>query len=141
MKREDIERQLSQTKTFLMSQNVPRVDLLMKQIKLLDRFLKDGNAIVSGPCLLYEAGGQVECRAFKRRTEVGRSPDADLFIDAPGLSRRHFAVEPQPGEGAIVEDLGSKNKTMVNDEETDRAVLVPGDVINAGDILFIYLED
>ena len=141
MNREDIERQLSQTKTFLLAQNVPRVDLLMKQIKLLDRFLKDGNAMVSGPCLVYQAGGRVECRAFKRRIEVGRSADAELFIEAPGLSRKHFAVTPMGDEGTVLEDLKSKNKTMVNDVETDRAVLVPGDVINAGDILFIYLED
>ena len=72
---------------------------------------------------------------------VGRSPEADLFIDAPGLSRKHFSVHRPEGSETVVEDLGSKNKTMVNDEEMDRAVLVPGDVINAGDILFIYLED
>ena len=141
MDRKNIDLLLSQTKTFLLGQSVPRVDLLMKQIRLLDRFLKEGRASVSGPSLLYESDGEVHCIAFEKKTVVGRKKDAELFVDAPGLSRSHFSVESIEGEGVVLIDLASKNKTFVNDEMVDRAVLVPGDVINAGDVLFIYLED
>ena len=141
MNRKELEERLSQTKTFMMTKQTPRVDLLMKQIRLLDRFLKDGNALVSGPCLLFEFEGVVQCKSFSGRVVVGRDVDADLSIDTPGLSRKHFSLACLPEEGTVVEDLGSKNKTLVNDEEVESTLLVPGDVINAGDVLFIYLED
>jgi adenylate cyclase len=44
---------------------------------------------------------------------IGRAPDCDLVLSQPGVSRRHCVFTQS--EGAVVlEDLGSKNGTMVN---------------------------
>jgi hypothetical protein len=44
---------------------------------------------------------------------VGRDPEADVFIDAVGVSRRH-ALIVVAGEGVTLADLSSKNGTFVN---------------------------
>ncbi|MFT5123770.1 MAG: hypothetical protein ACI9TH_001965 [Kiritimatiellia bacterium] len=140
MERDEIEEKLAQTKTLFMVQNTPRVDLLLKQIKLLDRFLKQGHSLVSGPCLLYELDNEICCKGFTDKIIVGRGMECELPLLKPGLSRMHFQLEVGP-QGNTVSDLDSKNGTKVNDTEIKSQVLVPGDVINAGDVLFIYLED
>jgi phosphoserine phosphatase RsbU/P len=60
---------------------------------------------------------------------VGRAAEADLFIEDPFLSRRHsrfFRV----GGTLLVEDLGSRNGTFVNDQPVLTATPVrPGDVV------------
>ncbi len=43
---------------------------------------------------------------------IGRDDDADIPLDAPGISRRHARIVVGP-DGAVVEDLGSKNGTFV----------------------------
>src|SRR5262249_52244435 len=46
---------------------------------------------------------------------VGRDPEADVFIDNPGVSREHLRLELNPeGEYEVV-DLGSANGTLLND--------------------------
>ncbi len=45
---------------------------------------------------------------------IGRSPQADVVIDEPSLSRLHAAVS-MTGDGALaVEDLGSTNGVFIN---------------------------
>ena len=49
---------------------------------------------------------------------VGRSADADVRLNVPGVSRRHANIVIE-GEEAFVEDLGSKNGTFVGTERID----------------------
>jgi pSer/pThr/pTyr-binding forkhead associated (FHA) protein len=44
---------------------------------------------------------------------VGSSPDADLVVDEPTVSRRHVELRLVPG-GCLVRDLDSKNGTFVD---------------------------
>jgi DNA-binding winged helix-turn-helix (wHTH) protein len=44
---------------------------------------------------------------------LGRSADAAVFVDDVGVSRHHARITVDD-EGAILEDLGSKNGTMLN---------------------------
>src|SRR5579871_2875614 len=76
------------------------------------------------------------------RLSVGRSSAADIpFPEDGGLSRQHFALEPQ-GEDWTVQDLGSKNGTFVNNIPLKaRLVLRPGDRITAGHITVVYSPD
>ena len=64
---------------------------------------------------------------------VGRSKTAELsFPEDAGLSRRHFRLIRE-GNSWLVEDLGSKNGTFLNDSAVKRPTpLRPGDRITAG---------
>jgi diguanylate cyclase (GGDEF)-like protein len=62
---------------------------------------------------------------------LGRSAEADIRFNDDGISRRHAAVGID-GDGAFVEDLGSRNGTYVNDQKVKRAALRDGDKIRIG---------
>ena len=42
---------------------------------------------------------------------IGRDPDAAVWVDAPGVSRRHAQIVLE-NRTASLEDLGSKNGTV-----------------------------
>ena len=63
---------------------------------------------------------------------LGRSNDAAIFVDAVGVSRQHARITVGD-EGVILEDLGSKNGTMLNGRlVTSPASLADGAVIVLG---------
>jgi pSer/pThr/pTyr-binding forkhead associated (FHA) protein len=63
---------------------------------------------------------------------IGRSPDADLVIADDFVSSIHAKVVPTDG-GAILEDLGSTNGTIVNGQPATRPLeLREGAVIQLG---------
>ncbi len=69
---------------------------------------------------------------------LGRDPDLELFLDSPGVSRRHARIRIA-GEDATVEDLGSKNGTFVADRRLDSPTrLVDGDVIRVGSVQLTF---
>ncbi|KYF90483.1 Fis family transcriptional regulator [Sorangium cellulosum] len=72
---------------------------------------------------------------------VGRSPEADIRIDARGVSRLHARVIVSNGEVQIA-DLNSHNGTLVNgDRLAGSRVLCSGDVVVVGDtILTLWRE-
>ena len=73
------------------------------------------------------------------RLSVGRSSAADLcFPEDTGLSRVHFAFEPEGGAWTV-QDLGSKNGTFVNEIALKgKLVLKPGDRVTAGHLAIVY---
>src|ERR1035438_1064570 len=79
---------------------------------------------------------------LKDRISVGRSSAAELcFPEDAGLSRQHFAFEPE-GEDWTVQDLGSKNGTFVNNIPLKaRLILTPGDRVTAGNLVIVYSPD
>jgi serine/threonine protein kinase len=64
--------------------------------------------------------------AIPTPTVVGRSPDCDVVVKAPDVSRRHCRIVRGAGE-VIVEDLGSSQGTRVNGSRVARARLRDGD--------------
>ena len=78
----------------------------------------------------------------KDRVSVGRSSSAELcFPEDAGLSRQHFAFEPE-GDDWTVQDLGSKNGTFVNNIPLKaKLILTPGDRITAGHLVIVYAPD
>jgi ABC transport system ATP-binding/permease protein len=69
---------------------------------------------------------------------VGRSPDADLVLNHPEVSRRHCRIL-RGGETWFVEDLGSRRGTAVNGNRiSGRAMLRVGDKIHVGPILLAF---
>src|ERR1035437_4041711 len=76
------------------------------------------------------------------RLSIGRSSAGELcFPEDAGLSRQHFAFEPE-GESWTVEDLGSKNGTFVNNIPLKaKLILKPGDRVTAGHLVIVYAPD
>lgn len=68
----------------------------------------------------------------------GRTSDVEIQVLAPEVSRRHARIDLADGS-AIIDDLGSKNGTTVNDRliEGPRR-LISGDVIGLGPASLIY---
>jgi DNA-binding winged helix-turn-helix (wHTH) protein len=65
---------------------------------------------------------------------IGRDPDAEIFLNAAGVSRRHARIGISAGR-ATIEDLGSKNGTFVGDERVEGArSLGDGDIIGVGSV-------
>lgn len=70
---------------------------------------------------------------------LGRSPENDLALEDPEISRKHCIFKRTP-QGCTVEDMGTSNGTEVNGESVDRATLVHGSVVRVGEIEITYAE-
>jgi hypothetical protein len=70
------------------------------------------------------------------RTVVGRER-ADITIDDPALSSRHFEVEAR-GDEYFLRDLNSSNGTALNGDKIRAAQLASGDRIRAGRTTFVF---
>jgi ABC transport system ATP-binding/permease protein len=65
---------------------------------------------------------------------IGRSSEADLFLNDPGVSRRHCRIFRRP-RSIAVEDLGSRAGTMRNGQKVTRPIgLADGDDLVVGAI-------
>ena len=73
---------------------------------------------------------------------IGRLPEASLRIESIQVSRRHARITVE-GATAFLEDLDSKNGTLLNDNPVQgRQPLVSGDRISLGDgaIAMLFVE-
>lgn len=69
---------------------------------------------------------------------VGRDPEAGVWLDAAGVSRRHACITID-ATGARLEDLGSKNGTTVGGASiADATPLRDGDRIGFGGLAAVY---
>lgn len=68
---------------------------------------------------------------------IGRSPDVDLCVDDPGISRHHARIARTKDGGFYVEDLGSTNGTMVGGERVGVARIESGDYLQIGATLVL----
>ena len=65
---------------------------------------------------------------------LGRDPDADVFLNQPGVSRRHARLVISAGQ-ATIEDMGSKNGTFVGEQRVEGVrTLQDGDVVGIGSV-------
>ncbi|GHB54301.1 hypothetical protein GCM10010306_054960 [Streptomyces umbrinus] len=69
---------------------------------------------------------------------LGRSTEADVRIDDPGVSRRHCEI--RTGTPSTVQDLGSTNGIVVDGQHTTRATLRDGSRIVVGSTTIIYRQ-
>jgi DNA-binding winged helix-turn-helix (wHTH) protein len=69
---------------------------------------------------------------------IGRDPDSAIWLDVPGVSRRHAHIILDSG-AASLEDLGSKNGTLVRDRPVrGRVALQAGDRIQLATELLVF---
>jgi len=69
---------------------------------------------------------------------LGRSTEADVRIDDPGVSRRHCEI--RAGNPSSIQDLGSTNGIVVDGQHTARATLRDGSRIVVGSTTIIYRQ-
>ena len=70
---------------------------------------------------------------------LGRSADVDFVLEDPLVSRRHARVF-RDGPGYAVEDLASRNGTVVNARKVQRQKLEDGDVIVIGTTELVFRQ-
>lgn len=71
---------------------------------------------------------------------AGRSESAQLVLDDPAASRRHFEVLPVQ-ESYVIRDLGSTNGTQVNHVAIVECRLTNGDIITVGETDIAFVEE
>src|SRR5262245_52913051 len=81
--------------------------------------------------VITKGNGSGRDHAVGTECVVGRAPGADFIVDDNLVSRRHARIYRE-GDGYVVEDLGSRNGTVVNGKRVARARIVDGDTITVG---------
>ena len=73
----------------------------------------------------------------RERITIGRSPDNDVVLDSPTVSRHHAVVE-RIKEGVFrLRDLGTPNGVFVNGRRVKSAILKAGDKVQIGPYRFV----
>ena len=86
----------------------------------------------SGACWVVWQGREIPLQ--EGENIIGRDPDAAVRVDFPSVSRRHARVVVSAA-GATLEDLGSKNGTLLRNERTvGIACLADLDEIQVGSV-------
>ena len=73
---------------------------------------------------------------------IGRGGDADIVIDIPGVSKKHFRITVSK-DSCFVEDLGSSNGTFLNDKLIQSSTAEDGDKITLPDLILqlVYVKE
>ena len=102
----------------------------------------DPERTADGGVLVIRAGGGRAGETFELsgdRIAIGRSPDADVFLDDVTVSRNH-ALLVRRRDGLYLDDLGSLNGSYVNRHRIESHKLQAGDELQIGKYKLTYLE-
>ncbi|MGW1196912.1 FhaA domain-containing protein [Streptomyces sp. NPDC002536] len=107
------------------------------------RPLPRAGAAVPGPAQGTQTRRWIEINGTRHQISrstlvLGRSTEADVRIDDPGVSRRHCEI--RVGTPATIEDLGSTNGIVVDGQHTTRATLRDGSRIVVGSTTIVYRQ-
>jgi len=86
------------------------------------------------------AGAGEEVNVPEAGLVIGRGEEADLRVPDRGASRAHCRIRPA-ARGFSLEDLGSKNGTLVNGLPVKETALRLGDVFQVGGHAFQVLAE
>ncbi|GEM_PF-4794704 len=90
----------------------------------------------SAPRLIVRSGAEVgQIHDLAKNPLIGRSPECDIVLSEPSVSRRHARIQFIDNRLSIM-DVGSKTGTRVNGKLIDRPTqLKDGDRIQIGEVL------
>jgi len=107
-----------------------------------------GETSLSVPTLTFLSGEALgkELPLIQHQVTIGRGEESDVLIMDPSVSRRHIQLTCRKvlgkGQGhnmtVVLQDLGSKNGTLVNYRRVEKAVLKPGDKICLGRVILKF---
>jgi pSer/pThr/pTyr-binding forkhead associated (FHA) protein len=95
-----------------------------------------------GATLVIRSGGGRSGEVFNvsgEKMTIGRSPDAEIFLDDVTVSRNH-ALLVRRRDGLYIDDLGSLNGTYVNRRRIESHKLAGGDELQVGKYKLTYLD-
>ncbi len=101
-----------------------------------------GRVADEGATLAIRSGGGRTGEVFSisgERMTIGRSPEAEVFLDDVTVSRNH-ALLVRRRDGLYIDDLGSLNGTYVNRRRIESHRLQNGDELQVGKYKLTYLE-
>lgn len=115
-------------------------DAAMPRPSLLEASAKHGYLLILSSRALTTVGKMF--RLERRELVLGRSAEADIKLDDPGISRRHARFIREENTYRV-EDLDSRNGTFLNGERVKSAALTGGDKIQLGSttILLFSVQD
>ena len=97
-------------------------------------------AATTGALVIRSGGGRVG-QSFPmegERLTIGRSPDAEIFLDDVTVSRDHAVLVRRSGAW-FLDDSGSLNGTYVNRRRIESHKLTDGDELQVGKYKLTYL--
>ena len=100
-----------------------------------------GDVAAATGALVIRAGGGRVGQSFPlegERLMIGRSPDAEIFLDDVTVSRDHAVLVRRSGAWHL-DDSGSLNGTYVNRRRIDSHKLEDGDELQVGKYKLTYL--
>lgn len=89
--------------------------------------------------VLADGNPPVKYPLYKKQTTIGRSSTADIRIQGDHVSRIHARVDLSD-DGAVIEDVASKNGIAINTKAVKRHRLRHGDVLSLGRLHFTFIE-
>ena len=98
--------------------------------------------VAEGAALVIRSGGGRSGESFAiagERMTIGRSPEAEVFLDDVTVSRNH-ALLVRRRDGLYIDDLGSLNGTYVNRRRIESHKLLDGDELQVGKYKLTYLD-
>jgi pSer/pThr/pTyr-binding forkhead associated (FHA) protein len=94
-----------------------------------------------GATLVIRSGGGRSGETFVvsgDQSRIGRSPEAEVFLDDVTVSRNH-ALLVRRRDGVYIDDLGSLNGTYVNRKRIESHKLQDGDELQVGKYKLTFL--
>lgn len=120
------------------NQDAPRA--VTERLRFVAALLAELDKPVGGPALVFRPPGRAATVApIHQKLTVGRTPPADVLVDDQRLSRNHFTIR-HAENGHVLEDAHSRNGTYVNGRRERACHLRDGNIIEAGEQVFVFLD-
>ncbi|MHC4529878.1 MAG: FHA domain-containing protein [Planctomycetota bacterium] len=87
-------------------------------------------------------GNTKEFQFVEGPVSIGRGANSHVFLPDKAVSRQHAIIHSADGGQWVIEDMGSSNKTYLNDKAVRKAPIKHGDCLRITDFtLEIILEE